>query len=67
MKETTIKDTLSYSMLSTCTFIQTMLKRTPVNREGERQREKGGREGETRVHAHTHKCSLTDRDREFGS
>ena len=27
------KDTMNYSMLSTCTFIQTMLKWTPVNRE----------------------------------
>ena len=27
------KDTMSYSMLSTCTFIQTMLKWPPVNRE----------------------------------
>ena len=27
------KDTMSYSMLSTCTFIQTMLKWTPVNQE----------------------------------
>ena len=34
-----IKDTMSYSMLNTCTFIQTMLKWTPVNR-GERERER---------------------------
>ena len=27
------KDTVSYSVLSTCTFIQFMLKWTPVNRE----------------------------------
>ena len=30
---------MSYSMLSTCTFIQTMLKWTSVNRERERERE----------------------------
>ena len=30
------KDTMSYSMLSTCTFIQTMLKWTSVNRETSR-------------------------------
>ena len=44
------KDTMSYSMLSTCTFIQTMLKWTPVNqRERERrEREKRGRRGENR-------------------
>ena len=30
------KDTMSYSMLSTCIFIQTMLKWTPVNRETSR-------------------------------
>ena len=31
------KDTVSYSVLSTCTFIQFMLKWTPANRETSRQ------------------------------
>ena len=39
---------MSYSMLSTCTFIQTMLKWTPVQRERERERERVGGEGKDR-------------------
>ena len=32
---------MSYSMLSTCTFIQTMLKSTPVKREVASERDRG--------------------------
>ena len=52
------KDTMSYSMLSTCTFIQAMLKWTPVNRETSRY------ERETETDRQTDRNRQTDRQTE---